>query len=51
MTAQDFWAASPRAIMALYDCARQARKAPQATGARRSEPSAEAPQRLTRLPH
>ena len=51
MTAADFWAASPRAIMALYDCAKQARKTPQAVSAKRSGPSKEAPQRLSRLPH
>ena len=52
MTAADFWAASPRAIMALYDCAKQARKTnPQTAPAKRSGPSKEAPQRLSRLPH
>ena len=51
MTADAFWAASPRAILTLYDCARQARG--QATGAAGSGRGARAakPRRLSRLPH
>lgn len=51
MTAADFWAASPRAIMALYDCAKQARKPQQAATALHSGATKEAPLRLSRLPH
>ena len=51
MTANDFWAASPRAILTLYDCARQARgQAAGAAGSGRGARTAK-PRRLSRLPH
>ena len=51
MSANDFWAASPRAILTLYDCARQARgQAAGAAGGGRGARTAK-PRRLSRLPH
>ena len=52
MSAAAFWEASPRAILTLYDCTREARKQP--SGGRgnsaKTHKQEQPPQRLARLP-
>ena len=49
MTAEDFWQASPRAIVMLYECAREASR-PRVIQEGSARPTRQPPQRLARLP-
>lgn len=52
MSASDFWNSSPRAVMALYACAKASHRTPAANGRamQRAPAAAPAGQRLARLP-